>query len=649
MKDNIFLRRSLVFSLSLFFIYARAFASPTVIVQDSNYVKKLLDSAYVLENTDKKAALNVYRKAFDTGKQTGYILGQAKALHYSGIVYSDMSRYKEAVEMYRKALVLYQKINYPKGIGACYTNIGNVYQFQSKLDSALSYYQQSLTVFAKFSQTGALSQASGNVGVIFQQMQQFDKAFEYYSKAVKYAEIVKDSSILCHALINLGAVLNDLGKVEESFQVHKRVLNIATEIESYYALQITNINIADYYKNKKQYDKAIVYGQKSLYFAIKASTPLEIADIQRRLGDLYILTGNYTTAKVFLEEALQKSRQLDSKDLSCSIYDSLNKLYAATGNYKEAYRYLLLSKNLNDSILGENQIKTINELEVKYQTAQKDQQLVQKQLQIAKQDLRIKQKTRILMITISSIVLLLIIASFVFVNYRNKMKLQNQHLILLEKEKEISNLEATIKGEEKERSRIAKNLHDGVGGLLSAAKMHFSIFKTEDRLLTQPEFFKALDLLDDSATEIRKIAHNLMPELLINHGLIDALSHFIKRINTSQLKIDLISIGELPKCNENLELTVYRIIQELINNIIKHAEATEVLVQLSYQDDLLAITVEDNGKGFDPATVGSNGAGLSNMENRVKTFGGTFELNSSKGNGTTVFIEFELTTELKYV
>lgn len=113
----------------------------------------------------------------------------------------------------------------------------------------------------------------------------------------------------------------------------------------------------------------------------------------------------------------------------------MNKLYAATGDYKEAYKYLSLAKNLNDSILGEKQIKSISELEVKYQTAQKDQQLVQKQLQIAKQDLRIKQKTRILMITIAGIILLLIASAFIFINYRNKMKLQTQHLILLEKKR----------------------------------------------------------------------------------------------------------------------------------------------------------------------------------------------------------------------
>ncbi|WP_042479795.1 tetratricopeptide repeat-containing sensor histidine kinase [Solitalea canadensis] len=634
-----------VIFLTLLFHYTASFAIPTPVIkptQDSNTVKKLLDSAYVLESTDKDAALTIYRKAYTIGVQINYILGQAKALHYSGIVYSDKSQYPKAIDMYRKALKLYHKINYPRGIGACYTNIGNIYQYESKLDSAVANYQQGLKVFEEFSLTNALAQASGNVGNIFQQAGQFEKAYHYHNQSIKYAEITKDSSILANSLINLGSILDALDKQEQSFETHKRALKIGTLTNNYYVIQLASINIADYYKDKQQYTEAIKYGLRSLHYANKLSSTFDIADIKNRLGDLYLLDKNYTTAEIYFNEAMALSEPLKTTGLTSSIYNSLNKLYAATGDYKEAYKYLSLAKNLNDSILGEKQIKSISELEVKYQTAQKDQQLVQKQLQIAKQDLRIKQKTRILMITIAGIILLLIASAFIFINYRNKMKLQTQHLILLEKKKEINILEAMIKGEEKERSRIAKDLHDGVGGLLSAAKMQFSVLSTEIFQLTgKDQFSKALNLLDDSAGEIRKIAHNLMPELLINYGLGEALSHFVNRMNNTHLKISFISIGELPEVNQNYELTIYRIVQELINNIIKHADASEALVQLSFQEDVLSITVEDNGKGFD-LTTATNGAGLSSIQTRVAALGGSFELTGSINNGTTVFIEFDL-------
>ncbi|UKJ06768.1 tetratricopeptide repeat-containing sensor histidine kinase [Solitalea lacus] len=610
---------------------------------DSNTVKKLLDSAYALESRDKTTALIVYRKAYEISLQLNYILGQARALHYSGIVYSDRSQYQQALAMYRKSLNLYHKIRYPFGEGACYTNIGNVYQFQSKLDSALSYYQLALNVFKRFSQLDALSQANSNVGAIFQQMQQFEKAYSYHLQAVNYAEHGNDSTVLCNSLINLGTVLNDLKKTEQSFAIQKKALHIAKLIDNYYCLQVTNINISDYYKTQKEYEKAIEYGLKSLQYALKQTTPFDIADIKKRVGDLYLLTGKYNTAKNYYIDALNLSRSLKTTEISGNIYSSLTKLYAAIGNYKQAYNCYVLAQQYKDSVLGEKQIKTINELEIKYQTAQKDQQLTQKQLQIAQKDLAIKQKTRLLMVPIAGIVLILIISSFIFTNYRNKIMLQNQNLQLLEKEKEINSLEAMIRGEEKERNRIAKELHDGVGGLLSATKMHFSVLKAKSLELQNDKSFEhALSLLDESASEIRKTAHNLMPELLVTHGLVVALANFCKRINSAAISVEFVTLGDVPKFKQGFELSVYRIVQELVNNVIKHSGASEAIVQISCHDHLLTMTVEDNGKGFDYNDEIKNGMGLSSLHSRVESFNGNMKVESEEKHGTSIYLEFDI-------
>jgi len=263
------------------------------------------------------------------------------------------------------------------------------------------------------------------------------------------------------------------------------------------------------------------------------------------------------------------------------------------------------------------------------------------------QQLSIRQKNTLNYILISSAVLLLIISLLSYRNYKQKQKLQQQRISELETQQQLTATEAVLKGEEQERTRLAKDLHDGLGGMLSGIKYSFNTMK--GNLVMTPEnnqaFERSMDMLDSSIKEMRRVAHNMMPEALVKFGLDTALKDFCSDINNSgALAVSYQSIGlENLQIDQTTAITVYRIVQELINNTMKHAAAKTALVQVTKSNGQLTVTVEDDGKGFDTAVLSrSKGIGWSNIQNRVEFLKGTLDVQSEKEKGTSVHIEIHI-------
>ena len=213
----------------------------------------------------------------------------------------------------------------------------------------------------------------------------------------------------------------------------------------------------------------------------------------------------------------------------------------------------------------------------------------------------------------------------------------------MEKEKKLEAAESVMKGQENERSRLARDLHDGVGGLLSGVKLSMSNMKgsvwlSEENVMS---FNNVIAQLDQSIAELRRVSHNMMPEALIKFGLKEALENYCENLNLSgNMHVNLQTHGLEKRMDQNTEIVIYRIIQELLNNVIKHAEARSVLIQLFREGDRFNLTVEDDGKGFDakPDELQS-GAGLANIRARAEYLNGTVDIISTKGEGTSVNIE----------
>ncbi len=212
---------------------------------------------------------------------------------------------------------------------------------------------------------------------------------------------------------------------------------------------------------------------------------------------------------------------------------------------------------------------------------------------------------------------------------------------------EIANLNATIEGAEKERIRIARELHDGIGGLLAAAKRDFEMVKISYDLHNKPDFTHGLVLLGEASAELRKTAHNMMPEILLQEGLVEAVAYFCHSVASNKTtRIHFQTIGAIPKFNSAFELTTYRIVQELVHNILKHAQASEALIQMSFSEELFDLTIEDNGIGIpENIMVKTRGIGLKSIEDRLRTINGKMTIQKLQGHGTGIYLEIPIQKE----
>ena len=313
--------------------------------------------------------------------------------------------------------------------------------------------------------------------------------------------------------------------------------------------------------------------------------------------------------------------------LASEINEKMNKLDVAL-EYRKKY------ETLNDSLLSAGTQQTIHTLETEYRTTEKEKDLAEQKLIIARKEFDIQKKDKVIFLSTTIAVALLSLMVISFLAYRNRQRVNRERMKLLEKQNEVKVLTANMEGQEKERARLARELHDGVGGVLSAAKMHLSIVPGDVNIS------EAMTMLDQASQEIRTIAHNLSPNMIQVNELHTVLGEYCARVKSAQLAVDYYVVGAVPKLEPAFKLGVYRAFQEIMNNVIKHSRATHVMIQISVNDDLLLLTVEDNGMGFD--TNATSGNGLTNLRNRVAELRGEIQITSTLSKGTTVQFEFDL-------
>jgi signal transduction histidine kinase len=305
-----------------------------------------------------------------------------------------------------------------------------------------------------------------------------------------------------------------------------------------------------------------------------------------------------------------------------------------------------MSDSTQSTIFNEQIASNIQNLEAQFKSSQQLAQIQQLEEQA--------NRNRIFILSlVAAFFAVITIVVLVYRTYSQRKKildrdslLQQSRIEQLEKEKQLLASEAIIRGQEEERTRMAKDLHDGLGGMLSGVKFSLTNMKVNTILDADSTlvFERALDMLDHSIQELRRVAHNMMPEVLINFGLSEAVRGYCESIQQTKLiTIEFNSIGMTERVSKEVEIQSFRIIQELLNNVLRHANAQQVVVQLSKHDDHLFITVEDDGKGFDVAVMSDkNSAGLANIRNRLNLLKGTMEIDSTPDKGTSVEINIAL-------
>lgn len=357
-----------------------------------------------------------------------------------------------------------------------------------------------------------------------------------------------------------------------------------------------------------------------------------------RMYNVYLMQKDYVKAKQQLEQIL-KENILSKEALNRRItYTQLAAVNDVLGQSKEAYKWMKKSNDLGDSLNQQKLLQKMNEYEILHKTSEKQKTI--NQLQQEKKETVLMTKNKNLRITILAIALglSLIIAVLIYLTYRKQQKLNQQisisyeqDLVHIENERKYEATQAVLQGEEQERQRIAQDLHDSMGGMLANIRM--SILSNEAYESTD-----IVDKIDKSISEMRRISRNLMPETLKNLGLETALQELCESMTHKHLSIQFEAFDVSGNIPFQIQLAFYRIAQESISNVIKYAQASNVIVQISQNYNTLILTVEDDGVGFDSSKI-IYGLGLKNIKNRVRLINGKVDIHSVKGEGTTINVE----------
>jgi two-component system, NarL family, sensor kinase len=624
-------------------------------------VNRLNELAKKNQFADPVQALAITQTAFNIAKKIKYNAGmaagygfQASMLFYEMKLDSCRLLVDKAYELIKGNKDLESK----NQVAMLMNTYGAIHQQQQNYDSAVEKYLQAAKIFSATNNESKIIYTYYNLSVLYGFLDDTLKTAYYARQTNDIAKKTNDTTSLLRSLIVLTNAFVTMQQYDSVSILSRQGLQMAYRQNAPYAIGKFHEMLGIYFRDReKKYDSAVAHFNTSLEYLKKINSRYDIALVLKNMGNAYLNSKDYPGAVNYLEQSSALARSLSLDQVLAVCLTDLVEAEEKLNNPDKALEYLKEFVSVKDSLQKRNNLKQVNELEAKYQTQKKETMLIAQQA-------KIQQKNILNYVLAGSALLLILISVLTYRNYRHKQHLQQQRITELETQQQLTATEAVLKGEEQERTRLAKDLHDGLGGMLSGIKYSFNTMK--GNLVMTPEnaqlFERSMDMLDSSIKEMRRVAHNMMPEALVKFGLDTALKDFCNDINsTGALQVSYQSFGlENLVLEQTMAITIYRIVQELINNTMKHAAAKNAIVQVTKTGQIFSVTVEDDGKGFDTALLehfkyrtaesagedwaGSAGRGMgwSNIQNRVEFLKGTLDIKSRASEGTSVHIELNL-------
>jgi len=599
--------------------FSKAGVSTSTSREDSIPVLRYLAEGSRFQSINSDSSLFYYRKALDLaldGKSLGLVSRSLQALggHF---LHSEM--YSEAMLCYLNGLKIEEKRGDEKRIADLSDCLGVVYYNIEVFDKSMAYHQKALDLYMAVQNNPGVARALSHLGSLHcsrhfceprneeEKLIDFNTAISYLEKSINKYSLIGDERGIASCNQNIAAVYSQMGKPEA----------------------------------------ALGYIQKSIDFFRQSDDPDGFTSALYTMGKTYVSLNEYDKAIKAFKESEETGLKHNMTEGIQYLYEAIAYPYYAIGDYKNAYLYYIRYMTIRDSIYNTEKSRQIIELETKYQSEVKENKI----LRLTSEKRR---RNNILYLLTGVIILLGLSINYYIRLLRKKRIIADQNIEI--REKKIAELEkerlylaarSVMEGEEAERSRLASDLHDGLGGLLSGIKINLSSMK-ENAVITHENvnaFNHALSLLDTSISELRRIAHNMMPETLNHYGLKTALEDFCTQVSPAgQPVLELQFFGDEIRFTKEIELTMYRIVQELVNNALKHSGATQINIQLFSEPKRLFAQVTDNGKGFDPAMIEKErkGKGIDNIRDRVTAINGKFEIWSQPGQGSEITVEMDL-------
>ncbi len=572
-----------------------------------------------------------------------FTYGIAWGYHSIGSIYELRKDYKTAIKYYQQAIDLSEAAgNYHSGNDDIYPSLLNLYFYLGDYPGAMQTISREMTVAEKTNNKRRAAHCNNILGYIYFKQENFNEAEKYYNLYINNAKELKDSVLLAHALGEIADVYIAEKKYTQSINALFTTIQICDHLLDYSATGNQNqykrkaiFRLGKTYKLAGDLPRALEYSLNAIQYEPHILPEYDLASYYINAGDVYKELKEYKKAIHYLSYGLHLARDIRHRENTRDAAEYLSQTYALQHRYDSAFYFYQLFTGLKDSIVNNETKMKIAGIQGQYDIAKKDKE-------IEREDKEIAREQQIRNILVGSFIFLLIVILLIYNSYRLKQKNKyqqenNRH------QNELFN--AIVSTQDLERKRIAQDIHDSLGSVLSAAKLKLSSLEESKKLLSadqQEKYQSTLGLLDEASTELRNISHNIMPATLSKLGIVAALQNLIDKISShAGLQISFTAHEFEVRIEETAEISIYRIILELINNIVKHAAANKVTIQLIKYPAYINLTVEDNGRGFNynKAAEEKKGIGLGNIFSRVEYLKGTIDIDSSPGKGTTVIID----------
>ena len=587
-----------------------------------------LGQLYAVNSNDSAA---YYAKAFGLlSQKLNFALGKAYSLSMQALILSHQSKFDDAIDLDLKAIDILKNAYRPKALANLYNNTAVIYNARGDNSTCIDLDLKAEAIFEQINDSAQMAMMDSNLAMAYISLWEFRKAYEYSLKGILLYRSLHQILSSEPTMFNLASALVNLQRFDTAMVVLNQTNDLSRLVHGKGPDPGVLALMGIAYVGMGRYDRLKANTADLMAVARSDGDDAALGAAMSGFVDYYLHEKKYGEAWRYAREYLAIAKKTNVPIQLRYAYGQSARVQIGIGNLERYDYYNNLRDSIDEVIRSDKVVKNTQELEVKYALSKKQAEIDSLNKEKKIQQLTLRQRNLINWV-LTGVVLAAALIGFLYKrNYRQKKKLLAA--------------QAVLQGQVEERTRLAKDLHDGLGSILSSAKYSFNHMK--QNLIISPEnaaaFEKSMDMLDKSIAELRRVAHNMMPEALMKFGLDTALKDFCSSVDQSgavQLTYQSFGLNETT-VPEVAAASVYRIVQELVNNILKHAEATTAMVQLIGKDGKLSITVEDNGKGFVRKVLENGGGiGYTSLQNRVTYLKGSIDLQTSPGKGTAVHIE----------
>jgi signal transduction histidine kinase len=552
--------------------------------------------------------------------------------------YRFNAEYSSALAMIDQALLNLESIGKTSTLGLAYMAKGNYYHHKHVLDSAMEFYTKSAQIYLQTQDSSRLAGVYNNLGIVLSSSGDLDKARAFYKKSLAIKLEVKSGADIAQSYLSLGNIKLDKQEWDSANYYYKIADSIYSHFDHKQGQIWAQNNLANSAYYSENYNDAKGYFLNSLSLAKQLNDSVELCRLYSNLGWSYISLDSLSKAKSMFDIGAEIGNQLESYELQEQAHVGLSDYFIAIEDYKSALDEYVLSREAHDKMINAHRLSEVERLEARFSSREKELRIARLDEKQAQDSLSIARQRFWIFGLMAS--LIIAIGGGGFLIYRRRKRAQEQLTAQkLSFQKKI--LDSTVEAQENERQRIAKDLHDGLVQSLAVLKLGVqnALNNKASEKERQQNFEEHIKQIDQAADEARSISHQMMPRTLLEMGMIPAIEEMLNKTlgqTSIRFRFDHYALDE-ERFPRNIEISLYRICQELVNNIMKHSGATEVDVQVYKTKTHLILHVEDNGKGL-KSQMESKGLGMDNIYSRAGSINGEVQYQAGEASGTVASV-----------